>query len=122
MPTTIHTPQTMKAAIATGCGGIDENIHVREDWPVPCLDDFGQGFLLVRILACALAPGDVRLLSGKTDYVQLPVSGHPYVVGEYCSVKLFIVVSIMFAVKDGDQFGSYNSTLRTLKSILPCLT
>jgi NADPH:quinone reductase-like Zn-dependent oxidoreductase len=76
------TPLTMKAAIATGFGGIDENIHVREDWPVPCLDNFGQGFLLVRILACALAPGDVRLLSGKTDYVQLPASGHPYVVGE----------------------------------------
>jgi NADPH:quinone reductase-like Zn-dependent oxidoreductase len=76
------TPQTMKAAIATGFGGIDENIHVREDWPVPCLDNFGQGFLLVRILACALAPGDVRLLSGKTDYIQLPASGHPYIVGE----------------------------------------
>jgi NADPH:quinone reductase-like Zn-dependent oxidoreductase len=78
----IIAPQTMKVAIATGFGGIDENIHVREGWPVPCLDDYGQGFLLVRILACALAPGDVRLLSGKTDYVQLPASGHPYIVGE----------------------------------------
>ncbi len=77
----IINSQTMKAAIAAGFGEIDENIHVREDWPVPCLDDFGRGFLLVRILACALAPGDVRLLFGKTDYVQLPASGHPYVVG-----------------------------------------
>jgi hypothetical protein len=84
MPTSLQTstPQTMKTAIATGFGEIDKNIHVREDWPIPCLDDFGPGFLLVRILACALAPGDVRLLSGKTDYVQLPASGHPYVTGE----------------------------------------
>jgi hypothetical protein len=103
MPTSTETsiPQTMKAAIATGSGGIDENIHVRQDWPVPCLDDFGPGFLLVRILACALAPGDVRLLSGKTNYVQLPASGHPYVVGEkrvirwYYVLLLSVVVSIM---------------------------
>ena len=25
--------------------------------------------MVIRVLACALAPGDVRLLSGKTDYV-----------------------------------------------------
>jgi hypothetical protein len=41
----------MKAAIATGFGEIDENIHVSEDSPVPCLANFSQGFLLVRILA-----------------------------------------------------------------------
>jgi NADPH:quinone reductase-like Zn-dependent oxidoreductase len=78
----------MKAAIATGFGNIDENIHVNENWPRPILLlDQHTGFMMIRVLACALAPGDVRLLSGKTDYVQLPKSGHPYVIGsDVCGI------------------------------------
>lgn len=73
-------PQTMKAAVATGFGEIDGNIFVRTDWPVPSSPPPPE-HLVVRVLACALAPGDVRVLSGKTDFVQLPESGHPYVIG-----------------------------------------
>lgn len=72
--------KTMKAAIATGFGDIDEHIHVKTDWPVPA-DEPRKNELLIRVLACALAPGDVRVLSGKCDWIQLPKSGHPYVVG-----------------------------------------
>jgi D-arabinose 1-dehydrogenase-like Zn-dependent alcohol dehydrogenase len=80
---------TMKAAIATGFGNIDENIHVNEKWPRPTLlPHQDTGFMVIHVLACALAPGDVRLLSGKTDYVQQPKSGHPYnVVGsDVCGI------------------------------------
>ncbi|CAB9515094.1 alkenal/one oxidoreductase, chloroplastic [Seminavis robusta] len=69
----------MKAAIATGFGDIDKNIQVVEDWPVPTLK--AKDEILVKVSACALAPGDVRVLSGKTDWIQLPKGGHPYVVG-----------------------------------------
>lgn len=73
-------PSTMKAAVATGFGGIEENIGIRDDWPTPQLDPEDTEHLLVHVLACALAPGDVRVLSGKTAYVQLP-DGPPYVIG-----------------------------------------
>jgi NADPH:quinone reductase-like Zn-dependent oxidoreductase len=76
-------PETMKVAVATGFGEINDNIFVRNDWPTPELpsDDNNGDHLIIRVLACALAPGDVRVLSGKTDYIQLPKSGHPYVIG-----------------------------------------
>jgi len=72
----------MKAGIATGFGSPETgNIFVKSDWPVPELPKEKDDYMLIRVLACALAPGDVRVLSGKTDYVQLPEGGHPYVVG-----------------------------------------
>jgi len=97
---------TMKAAVATGFGDIESNVHLREDWPRPRLDAAhiaeykrrhsipetkgyrdNVRFIILRVLACALAPGDVRLLSGKTSYVQLPPGGHPYVPGsDVCGV------------------------------------
>lgn len=79
MATTTTKEKTMKAAIATGFGDIDTHVHVHSDWPVPPPPKHCE--LTVRVLACALAPGDVRVLSGKTDYVQMPASGHPYVIG-----------------------------------------
>lgn len=73
----------MKAAIATGFGhDIDTLIHMRDDWPTPTLaDDKRNDEILVRVLACALAPGDVRVLSGACDWVQHPGHTFPYVVG-----------------------------------------
>lgn len=79
-PTTVSS--TMKAAVAEGFGDIDENISIREDWPIPESQDVPEGYLVIRVLACALAPGDPRVLSGATDFVQLPKQGHPYVIGE----------------------------------------
>jgi len=92
----------MKAAIATGWGEVDDNIFVKEDWPRPklptTLDEAlaasaksnkkgydavtgPESYMLIKVHACALAPGDCRLLTGKTDKFQLPQSGRPYVVG-----------------------------------------
>lgn len=79
--TTMELPSTMKAAVATGFGNIDDNIFLRDDWPTPTIDlDDDQEHLIIRVLACALAPGDVRVLSGKTAKIQLP-EGPPWVLG-----------------------------------------
>jgi NADPH:quinone reductase-like Zn-dependent oxidoreductase len=37
--------------------------------------------MIVKVLACALAPGDCRLFKGRTDIFQLPKSGRPYIIG-----------------------------------------
>ena len=43
--------------------------------------------LIVKVLACALAPGDYRLFRGKTDMEQLPKYGRPYVLGsDICGI------------------------------------
>ena len=70
----------MKACVATGFGEINKNVFVREEWPTP-KDPPPPGHLIIKVLSCALAPGDVRVLSGKTDYIQLPDHGHPYIPG-----------------------------------------
>jgi len=72
-------PTTMKACVATGFGDIESNLAVHEHWgKIP--HDVLAGHMIVKVLSCALAPGDVRVLSGKTDYIQLP-DGHPYIPG-----------------------------------------
>ena len=84
-----NIPKTMKACIVTGYGNdeeaIEKNIQMCQDWPLPSVPPGSQNskikedYLLIRVLACALAPGDARVLSGQTDFVQgLPL---PYVLG-----------------------------------------
>lgn len=91
---------TMKAAIATGIEDVEAFLHVKEDWPTPTLATAVDGktgklvtkmkdarHLIVKVLACALAPGDARLFAGKTDYMQLPKSGRPYIIGsDICGI------------------------------------
>eukprot|EP00978_Attheya_sp_CCMP212_P020187 scaffold57455_cov39-Attheya_sp.AAC.1 len=94
----------MKAAIATGSQEIDKFLHVRQDWPKPTLataidgktgklvseitrQDSKDPWMIVKVLACALAPGDCRLFKGRTDMMQLPKTGRPYVIGsDICGV------------------------------------
>jgi len=94
----------MKAAIATGIEDVEKYLHVREDWPKPTLataidgktgklvskimlDNPEDARMIVKVLACALAPGDCRLFKGKTDLMQLPKTGRPYVIGsDICGV------------------------------------
>ena len=84
-----YLPPTMKAAVVTGFGDVEDNIFVRDDQKTPTLSDHDDedhnddDYLIVRVLACALAPGDVRVLSGKTAYIQLP-EGLPYIPGSDC--------------------------------------
>jgi len=76
----------MKAAVVTGFGGVDDNVFVRDDQKTPTLLDHDdedhneEDYLVIRVLACALAPGDVRILSGNSAYIQLP-EGPPYIPG-----------------------------------------
>lgn len=90
----------MKAAIVTGTENVDEHLHVVEDWPKPTLATAVDGktgklvselreerHLIVKVIACALAPGDCRLFTGKTDLMQLPKFGRPYVLGsDVCGI------------------------------------
>eukprot|EP00797_Seminavis_robusta_P027818 Sro527_g160580.3 (346) ;mRNA; r:10729-11766 len=90
----------MKAAIATGIKDFDEYIHVHEFWPQPTLATAKDGktgkpvlqlleekHMIVKVLACGVAPGDCRLFKGKTDLMQLPMSGRPYVIGsDICGI------------------------------------
>ena len=105
----------MKAAIATGVQAIDDYIHVKDDWPQPTLataidgktgkriselhKTTKDGYMIVKVLACALAPGDCRLFSGKTDMAQLPKTGRPYVIGsDICGI-----VTDILADGDGEE-------------------
>lgn len=89
----------MKAAVATGIEDIDQYLHVQENWPQPKLATAKDGktgklvskikdrHLIVKVLACALAPGDCRVFKGKTDMKQLPKHGRPYVIGsDICGI------------------------------------
>ena len=94
------TTTMMKAAIATGVVDFDKYIHVKNDWPRPTLDTaidgktgkrvvdlVDDGHMIIQVLACALAPGDCRLFKGKTDMMQLPKGGRPYVIGsDVCGI------------------------------------
>mmetsp|Transcript_3 Transcript_3/g.4 ORF Transcript_3/g.4 Transcript_3/m.4 type:complete len:396 (+) Transcript_3:90-1277(+) len=94
-------PKYMKAAQAKDYGDVDEMISVQDDVPVPNLQDEiifeedihpmmkkaiqkdSQTHMIVKTLAVALAPGDARVLSGKTRRMQGPPK-FPYIVGGDC--------------------------------------
>lgn len=111
-------PSVMKAAVATGFGDIDTNVFVRNDWPTPSFPidttnikkddkkDNDDPLLIIKVLACALAPGDVRVLSGKTDYMQFPPGGLPYVVGsDVCGIV--VALSDQAMAENKFQIGDY---------------
>eukprot|EP00934_Nitzschia_sp_Nitz4_P007581 Nitzschia sp. Nitz4//scaffold382_size14485//9074//10243//NITZ4_008937-RA/size14485-processed-gene-0.7-mRNA-1//1//CDS//3329549920//7571//frame0 len=94
-------PETMKAAQVKDYGDIDEQITVQDNVPVPKLSDelkfveelhsIVQGaakkdwktHMIIQTLAVAIAPGDCRVLSGKTRFMQGPPS-FPYIPGGDC--------------------------------------
>ena len=90
----------MRAALARGIQDIDRYVAVEQDVKPPTLDSSIDGktgrpvsalsnmkHMIVRVLACALAPGDVRLMTGKTDMFQLPKTGRPYILGsDICGI------------------------------------
>jgi len=101
MMETTTSNTNMKAAIASGIEDYDKFLHVQDDWPKPTLATARDGktgklvsdllpderHLIVKVLSCALAPGDCRLFKGKTDLMQLPKHGRPYVIGsDVCGI------------------------------------
>ena len=83
-------PSTMRAAQVKDYGDIDEVLSVKEGVPVPQLGDgapetgllmgpYGP-FMVVKVQAVSLAPGDWRSLSGLTRGMQGP-SSFPYIPG-----------------------------------------
>lgn len=87
-------PKTMRAAQGKAYGDVDEMISVEDGVPVPTLSQIPKKELkrkaLVRTLAVALAPGDPRVLSGRTSPLQGPPS-FPYIPGgDACGVVLEI--------------------------------
>ncbi|CAB9497695.1 furan-3-one reductase [Seminavis robusta] len=91
-------PKSMKAAQGKNYGDIDEMLSVQEGVAVPKLDDEynpvgkihplikyatrqdRKTHMIIKTLAVALAPGDCRVLSGKTKTFQGPPS-FPYIPG-----------------------------------------
>ena len=83
-------PKTMKAAQGKDYGDIDEMISVENNVAVPTLSSLPESKrktkMLVKCLAVALAPGDCRVLSGKTRNFQGPPS-FPYIpAGDCCGI------------------------------------
>jgi len=76
-------PKTMRAAQGRDYGDVDEMISVEDGVKVPRLSDLDdpkkrRDWMVLKTHAVALAPGDCRVLSGKTRELQGPPS-FPYV-------------------------------------------
>ena len=97
--TTTTPPMLMKGAVATGIIDFDKYIHVKNDLIRPTLttaidgktgklvSEISDNHLIIKVLSCAIAPGDVRLFKGKTDILQLPKFGRPYIIGsDVCGI------------------------------------
>ncbi|GKY90958.1 hypothetical protein MPSEU_000068600 [Mayamaea pseudoterrestris] len=85
-----NIPKTMRAVLARDYGDIDSVLSVVDNQIVPRLTDLPASkrktHMVVKVLAVALAPGDVRVLSGLTRELQGPPS-LPYVPGgDVCGI------------------------------------
>ena len=83
-------PTTMTAAQGRGYGKPKDMLSVMPDVKVPDLSDISEkkrkDWAIIKTLAVALAPGDCRVLSGKTSPLQGP-DKFPYVPGgDVCGV------------------------------------
>ncbi|CAM9540861.1 unnamed protein product [Scytosiphon promiscuus] len=91
---------TMRAAMCSNFGTVDEVLTVVPDAPRPAFEPAekaSRGFALIRVEATALAPGDVRVLSGRTREIQGPPAV-PYIAGgsDLCGV--------VEAIADGETY------------------
>jgi NADPH:quinone reductase-like Zn-dependent oxidoreductase len=72
---------TMKCALISSHGDdIDELLSMSNNYPKPKLERKKRE-LLIKVHACALAPGDIRVMKGHCDLFQSPPEGFPYVPG-----------------------------------------
>jgi NADPH:quinone reductase-like Zn-dependent oxidoreductase len=88
MLTDPELPETMRAAQGKDYGLIDEMVSVEDGVRVPHLSDLPEKkrakYMVLKIHAVSLAPGDCRVLSGLTRELQGPPS-FPYIPGGDCS-------------------------------------
>ena len=83
-PTRQQQSHIMRAARGTALGldvDLDEVVAVVDDYPRPAFDPADpkfKGLALVRVQACAMAPGDIRVIRAHTGKLQGPPS-LPYV-------------------------------------------
>lgn len=74
----VSNQQTMKSVIISAHGqDVDKLLSMTNNRPKPKRKD---GQVLVRVKACALAPGDVRVMKGDCDFFQSP-GEFPYIPG-----------------------------------------
>ena len=94
-------PETMKAARVCGYSDdVTKVLTIEEGVKVPSLEDTPpaefKDSMLIKVLSVALAPGDVRVMSGKTRVLQGPPGGPPYTPGGD-------VCGIVVQVPEGDK-------------------
>ena len=90
----------------------DEVLSIREDHDRPCREP-GKRQLLVRVMACSLAPGDCRVASGHCELYQAPPEGFPYIPGGDIS-------GIVAEVDDDDEhFQVGDAVIATFESPRP---
>lgn len=86
--------ETMRCIVVPAHGDdIDSLLSMRADYPKPIRK---KGEVLIKVAACALAPGDVRVLAGHCDYWQEPPHW-PYIPGGDVS-------GIVVEADDGSRF------------------
>lgn len=74
----VQPTDTMRCILIPSHGtDIDKLVYMRKDYPRPVKR---KGEALIKVHACALAPGDVRVMTGHCDYFQEPPS-FPYIPG-----------------------------------------
>mmetsp|Transcript_7342 Transcript_7342/g.10525 ORF Transcript_7342/g.10525 Transcript_7342/m.10525 type:complete len:359 (+) Transcript_7342:138-1214(+) len=74
----VSNKATMKCILASAHGeDIDSLLSMCDNYPIPTRK---KGQVLIKVSACALAPGDVRVLAGHI-FLQEPPGGCPYIPG-----------------------------------------
>lgn len=86
----------MRCILASAHGDdVDSLLYMCRDHPTPKRKD---SEVLIEVHACALAPGDVRVLAGHVDYWQEPPNGFPYIPGGDVS-------GVVVEADEGSRFG-----------------
>lgn len=75
----------MKCVHASGFGEAKNVLHMTST-TIPVRP---KGKLLIKVYACGLTPGDIRMLSGSASLFRKPVNGFPYIPGgDVCGVVM----------------------------------
>jgi len=130
-------PDTMKAArVSDYSDDVTKVLTIEEGVKVPSLEDTPPaGFkdsMLIKVLSVALAPGDVRVMSGKTRELQGPPGGPPYTPGgdvcgivvqvpedEKCRFQVGQRVAARFLNKPMGMLGEYALVSMSVCDVVP---